>query len=80
MQARMLFHMPSTAICWSVYEFFKHFITEYRIENSGSESSTGSSSNSSSGGSSSRTNTSAWGEPADASSTPLSGVKMVAPA
>lgn len=22
--ARMLYQMPSTAICWSVYEFFKH--------------------------------------------------------
>eukprot|EP00126_Sphaerothecum_destruens_P000938 Sdes_comp11792_c0_seq1m2854 len=26
MSARILFHVPSTAICWSVYEFFKHMI------------------------------------------------------
>jgi solute carrier family 25 iron transporter 28/37 len=24
--ARILYQMPSTAICWSVYEFFKHFL------------------------------------------------------
>ena len=24
--ARMLYQMPSTAICWSVYEFFKHVL------------------------------------------------------
>ena len=27
MSARILFHVPSTAICWSVYEFFKHVIS-----------------------------------------------------
>jgi hypothetical protein len=32
MQARMVFHMPSTAICWSVYEFFKYYITRYRTD------------------------------------------------
>ena len=26
-QARIVFQMPATAISWSVYEFFKHFIT-----------------------------------------------------
>ncbi|EDV20053.1 uncharacterized protein TRIADDRAFT_32519 [Trichoplax adhaerens] len=25
-KARIVFQMPSTAICWSVYEFFKHFL------------------------------------------------------
>ena len=25
-KARVIFQMPSTAICWSVYEFFKHFL------------------------------------------------------
>lgn len=25
-QARVLYQMPSCAICWSVYEFFKHFL------------------------------------------------------
>ena len=34
-QARVLFHMPSTAVCWSVYEFFKHFLTNYRNEGDG---------------------------------------------
>ncbi|XP_072341714.1 mitoferrin-1-like isoform X2 [Scyliorhinus torazame] len=27
-QARVVYQMPSTAICWSVYEFFKYFITK----------------------------------------------------
>ncbi|XP_038641553.1 mitoferrin-1-like isoform X1 [Scyliorhinus canicula] len=27
-QARVIYQMPSTAICWSVYEFFKYFITK----------------------------------------------------
>ncbi|EDO49303.1 predicted protein [Nematostella vectensis] len=26
LQARVIFQMPSCAICWSVYEFFKHFL------------------------------------------------------
>lgn len=26
LQARVLYQMPSCAICWSVYEFFKHFL------------------------------------------------------
>ncbi|XP_041065060.1 mitoferrin-2-like isoform X3 [Carcharodon carcharias] len=26
--ARVIYQMPSTAICWSVYEFFKYFITK----------------------------------------------------
>ncbi|OQV17081.1 Mitoferrin-1 [Hypsibius exemplaris] len=28
LQARVIFQMPSTAISWSVYEFFKYFITK----------------------------------------------------
>lgn len=37
LQARVLYQMPSCAICWSVYEFFKHFLhftetdTEYEL-------------------------------------------------
>ncbi|KNC83643.1 hypothetical protein SARC_04104 [Sphaeroforma arctica JP610] len=31
-QARMLFHIPSTAICWSVYEFFKHTMKTFNLE------------------------------------------------
>ena len=27
MAARIIYQAPSTAICWSVYEFFKHFLT-----------------------------------------------------
>ncbi|XP_067879522.1 mitoferrin-2-like isoform X2 [Heterodontus francisci] len=27
-QARVIYQMPSTAICWSVYEFFKYFISK----------------------------------------------------
>ncbi|XP_021936697.1 mitoferrin-1, partial [Zootermopsis nevadensis] len=27
MSARVLYQMPSTAICWSMYEFFKYFLT-----------------------------------------------------
>lgn len=26
MQARILYQMPATAICWSTYEFFKYFL------------------------------------------------------
>lgn len=26
MQARIMYQMPATAICWSTYEFFKYFI------------------------------------------------------
>lgn len=28
MQARVLYQMPATAICWSTYEFFKYILTE----------------------------------------------------
>ncbi|XP_054434959.1 mitoferrin-1 [Pteronotus mesoamericanus] len=31
-QARVLYQMPSTAISWSVYEFFKYFITKHKLE------------------------------------------------
>lgn len=27
MQARIMYQMPATAICWSTYEFFKYFIS-----------------------------------------------------
>lgn len=27
MRARIVYQMPSTAICWSTYEFFKYFIS-----------------------------------------------------
>jgi solute carrier family 25 iron transporter 28/37 len=30
LQARVIFQMPSTAIAWSVYEFFKYFITKQK--------------------------------------------------
>ncbi|KAF6307175.1 solute carrier family 25 member 37 [Rhinolophus ferrumequinum] len=33
MQARVLYQMPSTAISWSVYEFFKYFLTKHKLEN-----------------------------------------------
>lgn len=39
LQARVLYQMPSCAICWSVYEFFKHTLraseqeTEYELPN-----------------------------------------------
>lgn len=33
MQARILYQMPSTAISWSVYEFFKYFLTKHKLEN-----------------------------------------------
>ena len=26
LNARVIYQVPSTAICWSVYEFFKHFL------------------------------------------------------
>ncbi|XP_063787940.1 mitoferrin-1-like [Pseudophryne corroboree] len=29
MQARVIYQMPSTAIAWSVYEFFKYFLTKH---------------------------------------------------
>eukprot|EP01134_Creolimax_fragrantissima_P000438 CFRG0438T1 len=53
-QARMLFHIPSTAICWSVYEFFKHTLTlldmeENMLDNSSSGGSTETASNASVG-------------------------------
>ncbi|NWI19823.1 MFRN1 protein, partial [Crypturellus soui] len=31
-QARVIYQMPSTAIAWSVYEFFKWFLTEHKLE------------------------------------------------
>ncbi|XP_019322471.2 mitoferrin-1 isoform X1 [Panthera pardus] len=33
MQARVIYQMPSTAISWSVYEFFKYFLTKHKLEN-----------------------------------------------
>jgi solute carrier family 25 (mitochondrial iron transporter), member 28/37 len=35
LQARVIFQMPSTAISWSVYEFFKYFITKRSGEEQG---------------------------------------------
>ncbi|CAI9171036.1 mitoferrin-1 isoform X1 [Muntiacus reevesi] len=32
-QARVIYQMPSTAISWSVYEFFKYFLTKHKLEN-----------------------------------------------
>lgn len=32
LQARVVFQMPATAIAWSVYEFFKYFITKTHAE------------------------------------------------
>ncbi|XP_055975135.1 mitoferrin-1 isoform X1 [Sorex fumeus] len=32
MQARVIYQMPSTAISWSVYEFFKYFLTKHKLE------------------------------------------------
>ncbi|NXI77775.1 MFRN1 protein, partial [Rhipidura dahli] len=31
-QARVIYQMPSTAIAWSVYEFFKYFLTQRALE------------------------------------------------
>ncbi|KFP52156.1 Mitoferrin-1, partial [Cathartes aura] len=31
-QARVIYQMPSTAIAWSVYEFFKYFLTKHELE------------------------------------------------
>ncbi|KAG7278014.1 hypothetical protein CRUP_006179 [Coryphaenoides rupestris] len=31
-QARVIYQMPSTAISWSVYEFFKYFMTKQQLE------------------------------------------------
>lgn len=31
-QARVIYQMPSTAIAWSVYEFFKYFLTQQQQE------------------------------------------------
>ncbi|TNN74294.1 Mitoferrin-1 [Liparis tanakae] len=31
-QARIIYQMPSTAIAWSVYEFFKYFLTKQQFE------------------------------------------------
>uniref|UniRef100_H3CZQ2 Mitoferrin-1 n=1 Tax=Tetraodon nigroviridis TaxID=99883 RepID=H3CZQ2_TETNG len=33
-QARVIYQMPSTAIAWSVYEFFKYFLTKQQNQNS----------------------------------------------
>ncbi|KAI1904980.1 hypothetical protein AGOR_G00011250 [Albula goreensis] len=35
LQARVIYHMPSTAIAWTVYEFFKHSLTEQQLETGG---------------------------------------------
>lgn len=35
MQARIIYQMPSTAIAWSVYEFFKYFLTQQRLGREG---------------------------------------------
>ncbi|XP_023417219.1 mitoferrin-1 isoform X3 [Cavia porcellus] len=32
-QARVIYQIPSTAISWSVYEFFKYFLTKHHLEN-----------------------------------------------
>ncbi|XP_010622135.1 mitoferrin-1 isoform X2 [Fukomys damarensis] len=32
-QARVIYQIPSTAISWSVYEFFKYFLTKHQLEN-----------------------------------------------
>lgn len=32
MQARIMYQMPATAICWSTYEFFKYLLGETRME------------------------------------------------
>ncbi|XP_021570943.1 mitoferrin-1 isoform X2 [Carlito syrichta] len=32
-QARVIYQMPSAAISWSVYEFFKYFLTKRQLEN-----------------------------------------------
>lgn len=34
-QARIIYQMPSTAIAWSVYEFFKYFLTKQQLESEG---------------------------------------------
>ncbi|NXX38371.1 MFRN1 protein, partial [Tricholaema leucomelas] len=31
-QARVIYQMPSTAIAWSVYEFFKYFLTKHKMD------------------------------------------------
>ncbi|XP_072289253.1 mitoferrin-1 [Eucyclogobius newberryi] len=31
-QARVIYQMPSTAVAWSVYEFFKYFLTKQHLE------------------------------------------------
>ncbi|XP_053125436.1 mitoferrin-1 isoform X2 [Hemicordylus capensis] len=31
-QARVIYQMPSTAIAWSVYEFFKYFLTKRELD------------------------------------------------
>ncbi|XP_034025889.1 mitoferrin-1 [Thalassophryne amazonica] len=31
-QARVIYQIPSTAIAWSVYEFFKYFLTKQQVE------------------------------------------------
>lgn len=34
LQARVIYQMPSTAICWSMYELFKYLLTQPSFENS----------------------------------------------
>lgn len=31
MRARVLYQMPSTAICWSTYEFFKYLLSKKEV-------------------------------------------------
>ena len=38
-QARVIYQMPSTAIAWSVYEFFKYFMTQQQLEREASKGS-----------------------------------------
>ncbi|XP_059910842.1 mitoferrin-1 isoform X3 [Gadus macrocephalus] len=38
-QARVIYQMPSTAIAWSVYEFFKYFMTQQQLEREASRGS-----------------------------------------
>ncbi|KAJ8263164.1 hypothetical protein COCON_G00156210 [Conger conger] len=35
LQARIIYQMPSTAIAWSVYEFFKYFLTQQQLARAG---------------------------------------------
>ena len=31
MQARVMIHAPSVAICWTTYESVKHLLVQYRL-------------------------------------------------